>query len=146
MKILFVGAEAVPFISTGGLGDVLGSLPQSIVACDPKADVRVVLPLYQKIKENNIRFDAIEVFIYKVVRDKSGNEIGREKAKVYKDINNVIENLEIIKNDYYTIIEKIKQGKAKILTVISDNKVEEFDINIIRINENSTTKTNYKWC
>ena len=51
MKILFVGAEAVPFISTGGLGDVLGSLPQSIVACDPKADVRVVLPLYQKIKE-----------------------------------------------------------------------------------------------
>ncbi len=52
MKILFVGAEAVPFISTGGLGDVLGSLPQAIAACDPKADVRVVLPLYQKIKEN----------------------------------------------------------------------------------------------
>ncbi|MBQ8545795.1 MAG: glycogen synthase GlgA [Clostridia bacterium] len=51
MKILFVGAEAVPFISTGGLGDVLGSLPQAIAACDKNADVRVVLPLYQKIKE-----------------------------------------------------------------------------------------------
>lgn len=51
MKILFVGAEAVPFISTGGLGDVLGSLPQSIVECDPQADVRVVIPLYLKIKE-----------------------------------------------------------------------------------------------
>ena len=35
---------------------------------------------------------------------------------------------------------EIKQGKAKILTVISDNKVEEFDINIIRINENSNAK------
>ena len=35
---------------------------------------------------------------------------------------------------------EIKQGKAKILTVISENKVEEFDINIIRINENSNTK------
>lgn len=35
---------------------------------------------------------------------------------------------------------EIKQGSAKILTVISDNKVEEFDINIIRINENSNTK------
>ena len=35
---------------------------------------------------------------------------------------------------------EIKQGKAKILTVISNNKVEEFDINIIRINENSSTK------
>ncbi|MBP3495452.1 MAG: glycogen synthase GlgA [Clostridia bacterium] len=52
MKILFVGAEAIPFISTGGLGDVLGSLPQAISASDPSADVRVVLPLYKKIKEN----------------------------------------------------------------------------------------------
>ncbi|MBE6663039.1 MAG: glycogen synthase GlgA [Ruminococcaceae bacterium] len=51
MKILFVGAEAVPFISTGGLGDVLGSLPQAIASVDKNADVRVVLPLYQKIKE-----------------------------------------------------------------------------------------------
>ncbi|MBQ7760813.1 MAG: glycogen synthase GlgA [Clostridia bacterium] len=51
MKILFVGAEAVPFISTGGLGDVLGSLPQAISLTDPSCDVRVVLPLYKKIKE-----------------------------------------------------------------------------------------------
>lgn len=52
MKILFVGAEAVPFISTGGLGDVLGSLPKALSNADPSADVRVVLPLYKKIKEN----------------------------------------------------------------------------------------------
>lgn len=51
MKILFVGAEAVPFISTGGLGDVLGSLPQAIASSNSNIDVRVVLPLYQKIKE-----------------------------------------------------------------------------------------------
>lgn len=36
--------------------------------------------------------------------------------------------------------DEIKQGNAKILTVITDNKVEEFDINIIRINKNSSTK------
>ena len=30
-KILFVAAEAVPFASTGGLGDVIGSLPEAIV-------------------------------------------------------------------------------------------------------------------
>lgn len=35
---------------------------------------------------------------------------------------------------------EIKQGSAKILTVISGNDVEEFDINIMRINENSKTK------
>ncbi len=50
-KILFVGAEAMPFAATGGLGDVLGSLPAAIVAADPEADVRVVLPLYAQVKE-----------------------------------------------------------------------------------------------
>ena len=50
MKILFVGAEAVPYISTGGLGDVLGSLPQAL-AKKKGMDVRVVLPLYKKTKE-----------------------------------------------------------------------------------------------
>lgn len=50
MKILFAGSEAIPFISTGGLGDVLGSLPQAI-AKDEGMDVRVVLPLYKSIKE-----------------------------------------------------------------------------------------------
>ena len=36
--------------------------------------------------------------------------------------------------------DEIKQGNAKILTVISENKIEEFDINIIKINENSNSK------
>ena len=48
-KILFVAAEAVPFASTGGLGDVIGSLPEAIVKTDKSADVRVVLPLHSKV-------------------------------------------------------------------------------------------------
>ena len=48
-KILFVAAEAVPFASTGGLGDVIGSLPEAIVKTDKTADVRVVLPLHAKV-------------------------------------------------------------------------------------------------
>lgn len=35
---------------------------------------------------------------------------------------------------------EIKHGSAKILTVVKDNKVEAFDISIIRINEHSDTK------
>lgn len=43
-KILFVSSESVPFIKTGGLADVVGSLPKSF----PKEefDVRVVIPNY----------------------------------------------------------------------------------------------------
>ncbi len=48
-KILFVASEARPFIATGGLADVIGSLPQAL-ASDPEYDIRVVLPLYSDIK------------------------------------------------------------------------------------------------
>lgn len=48
-KILFVASEARPFIATGGLADVIGSLPIAL-AKDPKYDIRVVLPLYSDIK------------------------------------------------------------------------------------------------
>ena len=50
-KILFVGSEAVPFASTGGLGDVLGSLPAALKREDSGIDVRVVIPMYQIISE-----------------------------------------------------------------------------------------------
>ena len=49
-KILFVASEARPFIATGGLADVIGSLPQAL-AQDPTYDIRVVLPLYSDIKQ-----------------------------------------------------------------------------------------------
>lgn len=51
-KILFVGSEAMPFAATGGLGDVLGSLPAAIKSADPDGtDVRVVMPLYGQVKD-----------------------------------------------------------------------------------------------
>lgn len=50
-KILFVGAETMPFAATGGLGDVMGSLPTAIKAADSECDVRVVMPLYSAVKD-----------------------------------------------------------------------------------------------
>lgn len=59
-KILFVGSEALPFAATGGLGDVLGSLPAAIAKkAEGNADIRVVMPLYDRISEeykNQIKF------------------------------------------------------------------------------------------
>ena len=49
-KILFVASEAAPFIATGGLAEVIGSLSKAI-AQDERYDVRVVVPLYQDIKK-----------------------------------------------------------------------------------------------
>ncbi len=56
MKILFTASEGLPFIQTGGLGDVIGALPKSIVKADPDFDVRVVLPLYEKIDRTDMEF------------------------------------------------------------------------------------------
>ena len=49
-KILFVASEATPFIQTGGLAEVIGSLSKA-VAANGNCDVRVVLPLYSDIKK-----------------------------------------------------------------------------------------------
>jgi len=47
LKILFVASEVGPFVKSGGLGDVAGSLPKALAALD--VDVRVVLPKYNTI-------------------------------------------------------------------------------------------------
>ena len=48
-KILFVASEGVPFIKTGGLADVVGSLPKCIDK--EHFDVRVILPKYTCMKQ-----------------------------------------------------------------------------------------------
>lgn len=46
MKILFVASESTPFAASGGLGDVIGSLPAALKKASPEDDIRVVMPLY----------------------------------------------------------------------------------------------------
>lgn len=57
MKVLYAASEAMPFMASGGLGDVAGSLPQALrkrlIGC------RVVMPLYDNIKQefkDNMKF------------------------------------------------------------------------------------------
>ena len=44
MNVLFAASECAPFIKTGGLGDVIGALPQSLH--EKGANVSVILPKY----------------------------------------------------------------------------------------------------
>ena len=47
MKVLFATSEAMPFLKTGGLGDVLGALPKAMAGMG--IDARVIMPLYSDI-------------------------------------------------------------------------------------------------
>ena len=51
LKVLVVSSEAAPFAKSGGLGDVVGSLPR--ILKDRGADIRVVIPKYRSIKNEH---------------------------------------------------------------------------------------------
>ena len=73
INILFLAAEAEPFVKVGGLGDVAGSLPRALRALSPQVtgdirlDVRLVLPLHSVIRPDSLR----PLGIYSIPRGRS---------------------------------------------------------------------------
>jgi len=58
INILFLAAEAEPFVKVGGLGDVGGTLPKALRALsndELKLDVRLVLPMHSVIREESLK-------------------------------------------------------------------------------------------
>ncbi len=58
INVLFLAAEADPFVKVGGLGDVAGSLPRALRALsndDLKLDVRLVLPYHPVIRAEGLK-------------------------------------------------------------------------------------------
>jgi len=49
MKIAFVASEAVPYAKTGGLADVVGSLPAALESLG--CEVKLFIPKYYQIDE-----------------------------------------------------------------------------------------------
>ncbi len=49
LRVLMVASESYPFVKTGGLADVVGSLSRNLVRNG--ADVTVIIPFYKKIKD-----------------------------------------------------------------------------------------------
>jgi starch synthase len=73
INVLFLAAEAEPFVKVGGLGDVAGTLPRALRALsndEIKIDVRLVLPQHSVIRVDTIR----PVKIYTIPRGR-GSEI-----------------------------------------------------------------------
>src|SRR5687768_3088997 len=74
INILFLAAEAEPFVKVGGLGDVAGTLPRALRALsndEIKVDVRLVLPLHSVIRSNTLR----PVGIYSIPRGRTEIEV-----------------------------------------------------------------------
>lgn len=58
INVLFLAAEAEPFIKVGGLGDVAGSLPRALRALSNEEvilDVRLVLPFHPAVKADSLK-------------------------------------------------------------------------------------------
>jgi len=70
INVLFLAAEAEPFVKVGGLGDVAGTLPRALRAIsndEIKLDVRLVLPLHTVIKAESLK----PIGIYSIPRGKT---------------------------------------------------------------------------
>jgi starch synthase len=70
INVLFLAAEAEPFVKVGGLGDVAGTLPRALRALSTdeiKVDVRLVLPQHAVIRPDSLR----PVGIYSIPRGRT---------------------------------------------------------------------------
>jgi len=87
IKVLFLTAEATPFVKVGGLGDVSGSLPNALISLNTASksagqksinniDIRLVIPFYKKIQAQNYNFQ--ELYTIKVHSKK-----GEFPAKIF---------------------------------------------------------------
>ena len=77
MKVLFLAAEADPFIKVGGLGDVAGSLPRALRALPPEltgdvdVDIRLALPFHPVLRSKAVSLRSIAPFTMK----RDGDEV-----------------------------------------------------------------------
>lgn len=61
LKILFLAAEAAPFVKVGGLGDVAGSLPRALLE-QGGADIRVAIPFYGEVQRLSLPLQTVARF------------------------------------------------------------------------------------
>jgi starch synthase len=57
MKVTFVASEALPYVKTGGLGDVTGSLPSALRSLG--AETTLILPFYAAVKARDLPVEQV---------------------------------------------------------------------------------------
>ncbi len=92
MNVLFAASEAVPYAASGGLADVVGSLPKAINELG--SDCRIVMPLYRSISEE---FRNEMTFVKNITVDVSWR---KQYCGIFKAVKNDIV-FYFIDNEYY---------------------------------------------
>ncbi|WP_370514471.1 glycogen synthase GlgA [Alteribacillus sp. YIM 98480] len=92
LNILFTASECTPFIKTGGLADVIGSLPAALKN-EQHCNINVILPFYEDIKLNQSETDLVASFNVPV-------GWRNQEASLHKLSHNNI-TYYFIKNSYY---------------------------------------------
>ncbi|MCI0474493.1 MAG: glycogen synthase [Ignavibacteria bacterium] len=111
MKICFITSECVPFVKTGGLADVSGSLPHSL--SELGNELRVFLPLYDLIDRNKYYLTPVEIL--------SGNEINLNGLKNRFDVYSCLYN----ETEYYFVDCPFYFGRGAVYTT-DDDEDERF--------------------
>jgi len=81
IKVLFLAAEAAPFVKVGGLGDVAGSLPPAMRSLTQPIDIRQFLPLYPFLDIEKSALDPIASITVRI----SNKEIAAEAFHLSQD-------------------------------------------------------------
>jgi len=82
MKVVFISAEVYPFSKVGGLGDVLGGLPDSLA--NHGVDVKIITPLYASIDKTSFDLKQIKTGFDVKMAEKSFT------ANIYKSVSKTI--------------------------------------------------------
>ncbi|MBO4849170.1 MAG: glycogen synthase [Clostridia bacterium] len=80
MKLLFTTSECMPYIKTGGLADVAGTLPRALKELCPENEICVMLPKYRRISEE-YRFSMRHVFDSRIDLGWRNQYIGVDELK-----------------------------------------------------------------
>lgn len=76
MKVLFIAAEADPFVKIGGLGDVAGSLPLAIQRqAEVEVDIRLIIPFHDAIKSDFFSIQPLTSFAIESTSDSLQAEV-----------------------------------------------------------------------
>ncbi len=106
MNILEVASEAVPFAKSGGLGDVLGALPEALSKAGHR--VKLFLPYYKAVRQQNFPIKPLEISGEIVIAGK----IYKYKVQGYKHNKLPLEYYFIENDNFFNRSELYRDNKT----------------------------------